>query len=114
MPCRRRRCAAASPAPIPRRTRAASIAAGPSSYRRPTGPRSSPTQTPRKSTMNDATRATPDGPACRPASMELWWEIQDLLYAEADLLDQRRDDDWLALLHPDIKDRMPQDRNMRR
>ncbi|OZI75932.1 3-phenylpropionate/cinnamic acid dioxygenase subunit beta [Bordetella genomosp. 2] len=64
--------------------------------------------------MNDATKAAPADPAARPASMELWWEIQAFLYAEADLLDQRRYDDWLALLHPDIEYRMPLARNMRR
>jgi len=58
--------------------------------------------------------ATPDAPARRPASRDLWWEIQDFLYAEAELLDHRRYDDWLALLHPDIEYRMPLVRNMRR
>ncbi|GAB1579401.1 3-phenylpropionate/cinnamic acid dioxygenase subunit beta [Bordetella petrii] len=65
--------------------------------------------------MNDPTRpAAPAAPDRRPASLDLWWEIQDFFYAEADLLDQRRYDDWLALLHPDIEYRMPLARNMRR
>jgi len=48
------------------------------------------------------------------ASPELWWEIQDFLYAEADLLDKRRFDEWLTLLHPEIEYRMPLVRNTRR
>jgi len=48
------------------------------------------------------------------AGPELWWEIQDFLYAEAQLLDQRQFDQWLALLHPDIEYRMPLARNARR
>lgn len=49
-----------------------------------------------------------------PASQDLWWEIQDFLYAEADLLDERRYEEWLGLLHPDIRYRMPLARNVRR
>jgi len=48
------------------------------------------------------------------ASPELWWEIQDFLYAEAQLLDQRQFDQWLTLLHPDVEYRMPLVRNARR
>lgn len=48
------------------------------------------------------------------AGIDLWWEIQDFLFEEADLLDARRFSDWLKLLHPDIEYRMPLARNMRR
>lgn len=33
----------------------------------------------------------------------LWWEIQQFLHLEADLLDDRRYDEWLDLLHEDIR-----------
>lgn len=48
------------------------------------------------------------------AGIDLWWEIQDFLFEEAELLDARRFDDWLKLLHPDIEYRMPLARNVRR
>lgn len=48
------------------------------------------------------------------ADIDLWWEIQDFLFEEAELLDARRFSDWLNLLHPDIEYRMPLARNMRR
>lgn len=47
-------------------------------------------------------------------SMELWWDIQQFYFKEADLLDERRFDQWLELLHEDIEYRMPLARNMRR
>lgn len=47
-------------------------------------------------------------------SMELWWDIQQFYFLEADLLDERRFDQWLELLHEDIEYRMPLARNMRR
>ncbi|MBB5215523.1 3-phenylpropionate/cinnamic acid dioxygenase subunit beta [Parapusillimonas granuli] len=48
------------------------------------------------------------------ASMDLWWEIQNFLFEEAELLDTRRFSEWLELLHPDIQYRMPLARNIRR
>lgn len=48
------------------------------------------------------------------ASIELWWEIQNFLFEEADLLDGRHFNEWLTLLHPDITYRMPLARNIRR
>lgn len=48
------------------------------------------------------------------ASIELWWEIQDFLFAEANLLDRRCFNEWLEILHPDITYRMPLARNIRR
>lgn len=49
-----------------------------------------------------------------PASQSLWWEISQFLYAEADLIDTRRFNDWLTLLDPGIQYRMPLARNVRR
>ncbi|AZR93324.1 3-phenylpropionate dioxygenase [Bordetella trematum] len=48
------------------------------------------------------------------AGRDLWWEIQDFFFMEADLLDTRQFDAWLALLHPQIEYRMPLARNVRR
>jgi 3-phenylpropionate/cinnamic acid dioxygenase small subunit len=39
-------------------------------------------------------------------------EIEEFLYAEADLLDERRFDEWLDLLHPDVEYQMPLRRNV--
>jgi len=47
-------------------------------------------------------------------SMELWFDIQRFYFEEADLLDERRFDEWLELLHEDIEYRMPLARNVRR
>ncbi|WP_459618444.1 3-phenylpropionate/cinnamic acid dioxygenase subunit beta [Bordetella sp. 2513F-2] len=63
--------------------------------------------------MSDTATAPTDTPYA-PATRELWWEIQDFLYAEADLLDTRKFNDWLALLHPEVEYRMPLARNVRR
>jgi 3-phenylpropionate/cinnamic acid dioxygenase small subunit len=41
-------------------------------------------------------------------------EIEDFLYAEADLLDERRYDEWLALLTDDVRYWMPLRRNVKR
>lgn len=46
--------------------------------------------------------------------MELWWDVQQFYFKEADLLDERRFEEWLELLHEDIEYRMPLARNMRR
>ena len=40
-------------------------------------------------------------------------EIADFLYREADLLDERRYDDWLALLADDVRYWMPMRRNVK-
>ena len=40
-------------------------------------------------------------------------EIADFLYREADLLDERRYDDWLALLTEDVRYWMPMRRNVK-
>ncbi|MES2534335.1 MAG: 3-phenylpropionate/cinnamic acid dioxygenase subunit beta [Pseudomonadota bacterium] len=39
-------------------------------------------------------------------------EVEDLLYLEADLLDERRYDEWLALLSDDIRYRIPLRKNL--
>lgn len=52
--------------------------------------------------------------AVQAGSMELWWGIQQFYFEEADLLDARRFDQWLELLHEDIEYRMPLARNVRR
>ena len=49
----------------------------------------------------------------RTARLLLAQEIADFLYAEAELLDERRYDDWLALLAPDIRYWMPMRRNVK-
>ena len=57
--------------------------------------------------MSDAAK---DG---RLAGLLLTQEIAEFLYAEADLLDERRYDDWLALLADDIRYWMPMRRNVK-
>jgi 3-phenylpropionate/cinnamic acid dioxygenase small subunit len=47
-------------------------------------------------------------------AVALWWEIQEFLHREADLLDERRYDDWLALLDEDIRYWAPIARNLKR
>ena len=49
----------------------------------------------------------------RVARLLLTQEIADFLYAEADLLDERRYDDWLGLLAGDIRYWMPMRRNVK-
>jgi 3-phenylpropionate/cinnamic acid dioxygenase small subunit len=49
----------------------------------------------------------------RLARFLLQQEIEDFLYREADLLDERRYDDWLALLADDIRYWMPMRRNVK-
>ncbi len=44
----------------------------------------------------------------------LWWEIQQFLHLEADLLDERRYGEWLDLLHEDIRYWAPIARNLKR
>ena len=40
-------------------------------------------------------------------------EVEDFLYYEADLLDERRYDEWLALLAEDVRYWMPMRRNVK-
>ena len=47
----------------------------------------------------------------RVARLLLTQELAEFLYAEAELLDERRYDDWLALLSDDIRYWMPMRRN---
>jgi 3-phenylpropionate/cinnamic acid dioxygenase small subunit len=49
----------------------------------------------------------------RLARFLLQQEIADFLYREADLLDERRYDDWLALLTEDVRYWMPMRRNVK-
>ena len=49
----------------------------------------------------------------RIARLLLTQEIADFLYAEAELLDERRYDEWLALLSEDIRYWMPMRRNVK-
>jgi 3-phenylpropionate/cinnamic acid dioxygenase small subunit len=49
----------------------------------------------------------------RLARLVLAREIEEFLYAEAELLDERRYDDWLALLSDDIRYWMPMRRNVK-
>jgi 3-phenylpropionate/cinnamic acid dioxygenase small subunit len=49
----------------------------------------------------------------RVATLLLTQEIAQFLYAEAELLDERRHDDWLALLADDIRYWMPMRRNVK-
>lgn len=49
-----------------------------------------------------------------PATQQQWWLVSQFLHYEADLLDHREYDQWLALLDEDIRYRMPIARNVRR
>lgn len=49
----------------------------------------------------------------RTATLLLGLEIAQFLYTEADLLDERRHDEWLALLADDIRYWMPMRRNVK-
>ena len=49
----------------------------------------------------------------RVAEMLLTHEITQFLYSEAELLDERRHDEWLALLAEDIRYWMPMRRNVK-
>ena len=49
----------------------------------------------------------------RLAQVLLRQEIEDFLYREADLLDERRYDEWLALLADDVRYWMPMRRNVK-
>ncbi|HEY0295040.1 MAG TPA: 3-phenylpropionate/cinnamic acid dioxygenase subunit beta [Bordetella sp.] len=46
--------------------------------------------------------------------MQLWWQVQQFYATEAALLDERKYEDWLGLLHPDIAYTVPIARNVRR
>lgn len=48
------------------------------------------------------------------AHLQCWWELEQFYSHEAMLLDERRYEEWLTLLHPDIVYRMPIARNVRR
>lgn len=54
--------------------------------------------------MSDAARS----------AMQLGWEVEQFLYREADLLDERRYDEWLELLDEAIRYRAPIARNLKR
>jgi 3-phenylpropionate/cinnamic acid dioxygenase small subunit len=45
-------------------------------------------------------------------AVRLRLEIEDFYAREADLLDERRFDEWLDLLHPDIRYRIPMSQNV--
>lgn len=45
---------------------------------------------------------------------EVWWRVSQFLHLEADLLDERRYEEWLGLLDESIRYRMPIARNVRR
>lgn len=45
-------------------------------------------------------------------TVRLRLELEDFYAREADLLDERRYDEWLALLHPDIRYRIPMSQNV--
>ena len=49
----------------------------------------------------------------RVVRLLLTQEIASFLYAEAELLDERRHDEWLALLAEDIRYWMPMRRNVK-
>ena len=49
----------------------------------------------------------------RAARMLLTHEIEQFLYTEAELLDERRHDEWLALLADDVRYWMPMRRNVK-
>jgi 3-phenylpropionate/cinnamic acid dioxygenase small subunit len=54
-----------------------------------------------------------DEQATRAAAMMLQWEVQDFLYREADLIDERRFEDWLQMFSEDLQYRVPIARNLR-
>lgn len=47
-------------------------------------------------------------------SMALSWELNQFYFAESSLLDARKYEEWLALLHPDLTYVVPIARNVRR
>jgi 3-phenylpropionate/cinnamic acid dioxygenase small subunit len=49
-----------------------------------------------------------------PADLLRWWEVQQFYNLEVSLLDERRYEEWLKLLHPELVYLMPIARNMRR
>ena len=58
---------------------------------------------------------TAERPPAAPAGFEavaLRLEVEDFLHAEADLLDERRFDEWLTLFADDLQYRMPIVRNL--
>jgi 3-phenylpropionate/cinnamic acid dioxygenase small subunit len=61
--------------------------------------------------MSDSATAPP--PARDPRFFELKQQLEDFLFNEAELLDQRRFDEWLALLTDDLVYFMPLRRNVK-
>jgi 3-phenylpropionate/cinnamic acid dioxygenase small subunit len=57
--------------------------------------------------------APPDSESGRLVALLLRQEIEEFLYREADLLDERRYEDWLALIADDIRYWMPMRRNVK-
>lgn len=51
-------------------------------------------------------------PAAIPETMALQWEIEQFLYLEAELLDERRFDEWFELLADDLSYLMPVQTNV--
>lgn len=64
--------------------------------------------------MNATTESAPIAQDSSVDDMQIWWQAQRFLHYEADLLDHREFDNWLALLDEDITYRMPLTRNVRR
>ena len=58
--------------------------------------------------------AANENTAALPAHILRWWEIQQFYNEECALLDERRYEEWLQLLAPDILYLMPIARNVRR
>lgn len=54
-----------------------------------------------------ATPITPDPPVTGPADMALWFEVQQFMFHEARLVDDRRFTDWAALFSDDVRYWMP-------
>ena len=46
--------------------------------------------------------------------LQRWWEVEQFYAHEAALLDERRYEEWLGLLDPEVVYRMPMARNVRR
>lgn len=47
-------------------------------------------------------------------ALQLWWEVEQFLSYEAELLDSRQFDEWLTLFEEEASYRMPLARNVRR
>jgi len=64
--------------------------------------------------MIQSTPASTFADSSGAVSLELWWQIQQFLFHEADLLDGQQFNDWLGLLDERSTYRMPLVRNVRR